>query len=129
MGLPTASSLNTAINVSSLSAVSLSSSSLGVGNIDDYLIARRFTSGRVKELISALFDKDRVFFDQNIPERNRATFYGNCFQKVLVRNILVRMTSTMTSKTLSDHHNLAKKTDVFRKKHLRIDSSCISAAA
>jgi len=45
-----------------------------------------------------------------------ATFYGNCFQNGLVRNILVMMTSTMTSKTLSDHHNPAKKTDIFRKK-------------
>ena len=71
MGSPTATSLNTAIDDSSLSAVSLSSSSLGVGNIDDYLIARRFTSGRVKELISALFDEDRVVFSQNIPKQNK----------------------------------------------------------
>ena len=59
MGSPTASSFVTAIKVSSLPAVSFSSSSLvEVGVNCDYLIARRSTSGRVKELISALFVKD-----------------------------------------------------------------------
>ena len=40
-GSPTASSLNTAIKDSSLPAVSLSSSSLEAGNIDDYPITRK----------------------------------------------------------------------------------------
>ena len=39
------------------------------------------------------------------------------------------MTSSMTSITVSNPHNPAKKTDVFRKKHLRIGISCVSAAA
>ena len=59
MGSPTASSFVTAIKVSSLPAVSFSSSSLvEVGVNCDYLIARRSTSGRVRELISALLVKD-----------------------------------------------------------------------
>ena len=39
------------------------------------------------------------------------------------------MTSSVTSITVSKPHNPAKKTDVFRKKHSRIGSSCVSAAA
>ena len=61
--------------------------------------------------------------------KNWATFYGNCFPKGLVRNFLVMMTSSMTSITVSNPHNPAKKTDLFRKKHLRIGSSCVSVAA
>ena len=76
VGLPTASSNYTAINDSSLFAVSVSSSSLEVGETYDYLIARRSTSGRVKDLISALFDEDSVVFDQNIPERNKVVLLG-----------------------------------------------------
>ena len=58
VGSPTASFFVTAINVSSLFAVSVSSSSLGVGETYDYLIARSLTSDLVRLLISRSLTKN-----------------------------------------------------------------------
>ena len=82
MGSPTASSFVTAIKVSSLPAVSFSSSSLvEVGVNCDYLIARRSTSGRVRELISALLVKDSASLIEIFRYGTGGLFGGKNFLK------------------------------------------------